>query len=379
MSCSMKYEMGYTKKSDEDRNWKKGNSLNANINQTYEGASQEDPDESEVILTFLTSDDYEGREKVEKILERMIVEKKYWEIIHIAREALIKLGVSGAQEIALTTPAAAVAFAEAVNLSAKTYNSNMYTLKPAVIVAAWKVGATFGVGEDDAHYLFDPYVGTASFHNPDGSIEYIVENKLGEKVPEWQYKWSGVTRQYEAFDVLRDFKSGEGVIPPLRDSTTPYYLSRASSEYDMIKKEETEKEPVLYSAHFVDNPDDLKKQFPPVHVQQYYDHCTIEFQPEDGRTGVYVGEKSILKIIGRVTTDRVDALVVVDSKSKNKNPHITLSVAEGVRPSESNAEIMRAMEEGTIESVSGEVSVTEGCHNGSYVVLTKEYKDSDDK
>jgi hypothetical protein len=43
-----------------------------------------------------------------------------------------------------------------------------------------------------------------------------------------------------------------------------------------------------------------------------------------------------LSIIGRITTDKVDALVVKNPKSKNSNPHITLSTTIGVKPFESN-------------------------------------------
>lgn len=52
-----------------------------------------------------------------------------------------------------------------------------------------------------------------------------------------------------------------------------------------------------------------------------------------------IGEESTIKIIGRLTTDKVDVLIVENPKSKNKFPHITLSTAKDVKPMESNSEI----------------------------------------
>lgn len=380
----MKYEIGNTKNVDSGE-WKKGKSLNANLNAVYREFEPDEFDLFEALKRYLTEKSWDvpyeervrRRTEFEKGMENLLLESRYWDVIQLAKDALVAQGIEEAKDIALTTPAAAVAFAEAVNFSAKVFNENMYALKPAAIIAAWKLGAKFGIGEDDAYYLFDPYVGTASFHNPRFEIEHLVEDVLGERVPEWMYEWSGVSRQEDSFQVLRDFKSGEGVVPSLRDATTPVYLSRPSSEGEILKKRVTENEPVLYSAHFVDDAELLKRQFPPVHPNEYYDHCTLEFQPKYGRTGVCVGEKTELQIIGRVTDDKVDALLVSDPKSKNKNPHITLSTAEGVKPSRSNESIMYAMEEETVQKALGVVRVTEGYDNGKTVILEKEYRDEE--
>ena len=48
---------------------------------------------------------------------------------------------------------------------------------------------------------------------------------------------------------------------------------------------------------------------------------------------------SQLEVIGLLTTDKVDVLLVKNSDSENKYPHITLAVAKGVSPNESNKEI----------------------------------------
>lgn len=92
---------------------------------------------------------------------------------------------------------------------------------------------------------------------------------------------------------------------------------------------------VIYTALFVDNPGVLKSLFPPIYSNQYYHHSTIEFNPKDV-SNIEVGKKLIIRAIGRITTDRVDALLVENPLSKNVNPHITLSTAAGVKPFESN-------------------------------------------
>lgn len=91
----------------------------------------------------------------------------------------------------------------------------------------------------------------------------------------------------------------------------------------------------IYSALFVDDPGKLKSEFPPVHPNLFYHHSTIEFNPQDV-SNLEVGKKVSLLVTGRITTDRVDALLVKNAKSKNAYPHITLSTANGVKPVESN-------------------------------------------
>jgi hypothetical protein len=84
--------------------------------------------------------------------------------------------------------------------------------------------------------------------------------------------------------------------------------------------------------------DALKDKYKPVHPNVYSHHSTIEFRPPSVE-GLPIGQVRTIKILGRLTTDRVDALLVENPLSKNKFPHITLSTAEGVKPSESNREI----------------------------------------
>ncbi|MEK7658278.1 MAG: hypothetical protein AAB352_00230 [Patescibacteria group bacterium] len=76
-------------------------------------------------------------------------------------------------------------------------------------------------------------------------------------------------------------------------------------------KEKVER-PVIYSAFFVDDPEKLKQKYPPVFPKEFYHHSTIEYRPKNGKQGLEVGKKVQLEIIGRVTSDKVDALLVVN-------------------------------------------------------------------
>ena len=107
----------------------------------------------------------------------------------------------------------------------------------------------------------------------------------------------------------------------------------------------------IYIAAMVTNPPALKKMFPQVHTNGYYHHSTIEFRPVMTETLLHnVGKAVNLKVRARVTTDKVDALVVENPGSTNKYPHITLSTAEGVQPFESNSEIEKAFKIGSIDT-----------------------------
>lgn len=97
---------------------------------------------------------------------------------------------------------------------------------------------------------------------------------------------------------------------------------------------------IIYYANFLDKKgkDRLMDLFPPVHEHIYYDHSTIMFRPKN-LSLIQPGTKRTLYAWGRLTTSKVDLLLVDDDSSFNKFPHITLSVAEGYSPSVSNREI----------------------------------------
>jgi len=96
----------------------------------------------------------------------------------------------------------------------------------------------------------------------------------------------------------------------------------------------------VFIALFVNDIEGLKKRFIPLHKNLYYHHSTILYNPLSFTTSDKpIGEEFDLKIIGRFTNDKVDALLVDNKFSSNKFPHITLSTAEGVEAVESNYEI----------------------------------------
>lgn len=76
----------------------------------------------------------------------------------------------------------------------------------------------------------------------------------------------------------------------------------------------------------------------PIHPNVYGHHSTIAF----GKNAVELPEKlTTIKVIGRLTTDIADCLVVdsTDNLSINQVPHITLSIANGSKPVDSNMEL----------------------------------------
>lgn len=119
---------------------------------------------------------------------------------------------------------------------------------------------------------------------------------------------------------------------------------------------------IIYHALFVDKVDVLKDMFPPIHSNIFYHHSTIEFSPKDS-SNIEIGKKYKVAIIGRITTDQIDALLVENPKSKNRYPHITLSTAAGVKPFKSN----EAFEQNSL--------LIERFNTPSYIDVTEGYFD----
>ena len=86
------------------------------------------------------------------------------------------------------------------------------------------------------------------------------------------------------------------------------------------------------------NQNEVLNKYGQKHINIFSHHSTIEYKPRDIKR-LKVGKEVELKIIGRLTNDKLDVLLVDNPYSKNKYPHITLSTAEGVKPFESNIEI----------------------------------------
>lgn len=150
---------------------------------------------------------------------------EFEELIEGARRVLTAVGVSGAERISAQTPTAALVITEAVNLAAKEVDAGFYFIKPSLIVASWKMGCAFGEGKDTAgyqvYYLGDPIAGVASFHDPDGEVEHIIRTILHEEVPVWEYKWSGIIRQDQAFQILEKIANGDPIANDVLEETLP--------------------------------------------------------------------------------------------------------------------------------------------------------------
>lgn len=138
----------------------------------------------------------------------------------------------------------------------------------------------------------------------------------------------------------------------------------------------------IYTAIFV-NKDELINKYTPVHKNIFYHHSTIEFKPQDV-TDFPKGKETKLDVIGRLTTDKVDVLLVNSPLSKKKNPHITLSTAEGVSPIQSDIEIEENLEKiiplndsinGVYDIFYGDNSKIISTDNGSNQVTLKYIKD----
>lgn len=149
-------------------------------------------------------------------------------------------------------------------------------------------------------------------------------------------------------------------------------FTTTSSTLNNVLEESSQKSPkltsdkIIYHGLFVDNVDSLKSKYAPVHPNEFYHHSTTEFSPKNS-DNIELGKKSELRITGRLTTNKVDILLVENPKSKNANPHITLSTAEGVKPFESNKEIED--NEHKIQPLTDVVPVTEGYFNGTKNVI----------
>lgn len=93
----------------------------------------------------------------------------------------------------------------------------------------------------------------------------------------------------------------------------------------------------IFTANNVDNVQALKDKYPSTLPNKFYHHSTNKFRRQSFNPKE--GTKEKLHIIGRLTTDKVDVLVVENPNSDNPISHITLATAEGIKPFESNKEL----------------------------------------
>lgn len=123
-----------------------------------------------------------------------------------------------------------------------------------------------------------------------------------------------------------------------------------------IKPEEIE-----YIALFVDSPERLLKMFPARHQKVFAHHSTNWYKPASIE-GLEIGKKSALKIIGQAYDQKGFTLLVENTKSKNKFPHITISCSEDTAPVYSNELLESAAKDGSLEMLEEPlfIEVTEG-------------------
>jgi hypothetical protein len=105
---------------------------------------------------------------------------------------------------------------------------------------------------------------------------------------------------------------------------------------------------IIYTAFFVDDPAKLLSMFPPKHAHIFAHHSTNIFKPKSGDR-IAVGNKVPLKILGRAHDKKGDALLIENTFSQNKFPHITLSCADGVPPRYSDELLASAHTNHTLE------------------------------
>ncbi len=130
-------------------------------------------------------------------------------------------------------------------------------------------------------------------------------------------------------------------------------------------------EKIKFTGLFVKNIEDLLKRFPPKHEKIFGHHSTIEFEPSS-LDGVEIGKEHSIKIIGRAYDEFGDDLLVENTKSKNKYPHITISRKEGAPPLYSKTLFEKAISSNTIEYFEDkEVKVVEGYSNGEVCITEK--------
>lgn len=131
-----------------------------------------------------------------------------------------------------------ILLAEAINLAAKVHDYSLYYFKPLVIFAAAKEGAFLWFGEDenynDVAYLWHNSVGTASFHGVDSIWDFPDDIKDTIGYQNWNFPWSGITRQWAAFDVLVSKELLEQFAVATRPRKTPLSAKEIALRFPLV-------------------------------------------------------------------------------------------------------------------------------------------------
>ena len=93
---------------------------------------------------------------------------------------------------------------------------------------------------------------------------------------------------------------------------------------------------------------ELLMKFPAKFNKVNADHVTLIFRPTMQEIGLYtIGEQVLIPVIGYAKDDKGQAILVDISNTKNKNPHITISISDGTKAVYSN----ELLEKNIIEKV----------------------------
>jgi hypothetical protein len=127
------------------------------------------------------------------------------------------------------------------------------------------------------------------------------------------------------------------VVTPLQGESMQDAVRRTRGTKKAKGAKKSTPEGLVYTGAFVNDTESLSKKYPSELPNKEGGHMTVSFKPND--LDVTTGEKTSLKVVGRLTTDKVDVLILENDKSTNETPHITLATAKGVSPATSNQEI----------------------------------------
>ncbi len=182
-----------------------------------------------------SAEDLQTVDYLKEQVSGMIERRQFAEVISFCAARLHEYGVEAASDVDCAHPDSALSVAEAVNFAAKILDPHFYSLKPAAIVSAYKLGVYLGYNSsDDTFSLFSKRLGVASFHDPNHEVRDMLMGLDGE-VKDWPYEWSGVYRQDQAFQLLNalaDFNdSSKAFIDSLAQRTTPGEIDPSIEAY----------------------------------------------------------------------------------------------------------------------------------------------------
>jgi len=109
-------------------------------------------------------------------------------------------------------------------------------------------------------------------------------------------------------------------------------MNPINKKWNMMESENS----IIYNAIVLtdESVQKLKKDFPPLHPNEFYHHVTLNFGKKQFPENL--GEEVTFRVVGHAYDEKGQAVVVTDISSDNEVPHITLSCADGVKPVYSN-------------------------------------------